>query len=173
MSQNDSVLNPGESKKFVYVGNLIPNQVNIQNLSDNPAMFTVISGTGSWRVWWAVPPNETLSIFVQWFNGIATFTNISMENASVSVGGDGIRPLQSVNEAAQITYSKEKPEMSAEPQTLDGDVFQYVLQCYDAAGNRHYYSGYYNEDWGRETIKAFLYDEAKRQGCNDCSCVLL
>jgi len=74
----------------------------------------------------------------------------------------------------EIAYSKEMPETSAEPREVDGyTVYQYVLRCYDAAGNASYYSGYYNDEWTRDEIKAFLYEEAVRQGCNDCACTLL
>lgn len=93
MAEDDNVVNPGQSKDFVYVGELIPNDVNIQNLSEaNTAIFTLKSGTEGWKLWWAVLANQTTTLTVEWFNGVATFSNISEEDASIRVFGEDIRP---------------------------------------------------------------------------------
>jgi hypothetical protein len=82
-----------------------------------------------------------------------------------------------MNDLPEITRSDEMPETAgASKQAEEQESRQYVLRCYDAAGNASYYSGYYHDGpngWPRDEIKTFLYEEAKRQGCNDCTCSLI
>jgi hypothetical protein len=85
-------LRPGETRKFAYVGNLIPNQVNIQNLSAQPASYKLESGTSGWMLYGNVAPSATAALLVQWPSGIATFSNGSPQ-ATIVIWGDGIRPF--------------------------------------------------------------------------------
>lgn len=89
--QDPSILDPGEERTFVYVGEMIPNQVLIRNFDMVEAQYWLQSGLEGWRYWGTVPPNETVSIMVEWFDGTALFHNGSGE-ASIGIGGDGIFP---------------------------------------------------------------------------------
>lgn len=90
--QNKSILGPGESGNFVYVGEMIPNQVNISNRNEfGPAEYSLESGQEGWKFFGTVPTAGESSILVQWFNGFATFHNLSRE-ADIEIGGNGIFP---------------------------------------------------------------------------------
>jgi hypothetical protein len=85
------VIEPGQSKEFVYVGELIPNQVLVKNLGDTEVQYWLTSGIDSWRLYNVVEGGRTQSIELQWMNGIATFTNED-GTSSIEIGGDGIFP---------------------------------------------------------------------------------
>lgn len=92
LSQNTSILEPGQSGNFAYLGELIPNQVDITNRNDEvDAPYTVESGRAGWKFFGNTPAAETTSILVQWFDGVATFQNLS-EVADIEISGDGIFP---------------------------------------------------------------------------------
>ncbi len=91
-ADDNSTIAPGQSKRFRYLGEFIPNQVSIQNLSPNAqSNYTVKSGPQSWTYFGFVPPRQTQSIYVQWPTGLATFTNTGGGN--IRVFGDGIFPV--------------------------------------------------------------------------------
>lgn len=95
-ASNPSIIPQGQSQTFIYVGNMIPNQVLIHNLStEASASYILESGTESWRFFGTVPPGLTVSIMVEWPTGKAAFTNNSVANASIYVFGNGIFPEQS------------------------------------------------------------------------------
>lgn len=85
------VVEPGESKQFVYVGELIPNQVLVKNLGDSQVQYFLTSGLDSWRLYDVVEGGRTQSLQVQWMDSIATFTNED-GTSSIEIGGDGIFP---------------------------------------------------------------------------------
>jgi hypothetical protein len=91
MADNDSNIAPGQSKTFIYVGQFIPNQVNIQNLSQtSQANYTVKSGPHPWTYYGLVPPGKTQAIQVHWPTGVAVFGNVG--GGTINVYGDGLRP---------------------------------------------------------------------------------
>ncbi len=94
MEQADnSVIPPGQSRTFIYVGNMIPAQVLIQNLSSgSSANFTLKSGPQPWTYFGNVAAGQTQSIYFQWPSGLAVFANTSPGGASIRVYGNGIRP---------------------------------------------------------------------------------
>ncbi len=92
--QNTSIVQPGEMKLFCYFGEMIPNQVLIQNLSsDRPAQYALHSGPKSWGFYGTIEPGGTASILVNWPTNQARFTNRSA-SANISVSGNGIFPAQ-------------------------------------------------------------------------------
>lgn len=96
MAANPSEIGPGESKLFQYFGEMIPNQMLIQNLSsDREAQFIAQSENAeeSWGYYDTVMPGQTASIWVRFPQSISRFTNRSGE-ASIIVGGDGIFPYK-------------------------------------------------------------------------------
>jgi hypothetical protein len=89
-----STITPGCGKDFIYAGELIPNQVSIQNLSTTEdATFTVTSGRQSWTFYGAARKGRTVSVQVRWPSGRARFVNNSVFAASILVSGDGIFPV--------------------------------------------------------------------------------
>ncbi len=89
----ESTITPGHGKDFLYVGEMIPNQVFIQNLSTTEdATFTVTSGTQSWTYYGAARKGKKVNIQVRWPSGRARFENNSVANASILVSGNGIFP---------------------------------------------------------------------------------
>lgn len=93
-SANTPVVGPGESKQFVYVGELIPNQVLVENLGNSEVQYYLSSGLDGWRLYNTIEGGRTQSLLVQWMDGIATFTNED-GTSSIAVGGDGIFPYDS------------------------------------------------------------------------------
>lgn len=90
---NPSIIAQGQSASFLYLGEMIPNQVLIHNLSTEfYADYILESGHGSWRFFGSIAPNTTASILVEWPSGKATFFNNSVANASIYVFGNGIFP---------------------------------------------------------------------------------
>jgi hypothetical protein len=53
------VVEPGESKQFVYVGELIPNQVLVKNLGDSQVQYWLSSGPEGWRLYDVVEGGRT------------------------------------------------------------------------------------------------------------------
>ncbi|HET9364383.1 MAG TPA: hypothetical protein VFP71_05250 [Candidatus Angelobacter sp.] len=94
MAQEDnSIIPPGQSKVFFYVGNMIPAQVLIQNLSPgSQASYRLKSGTQSWTYFGNLPAGHTQSIYVEWPTNTAVFTNASGGDVHIRVYGNGIRP---------------------------------------------------------------------------------
>lgn len=90
-----SIVKPGESKLFVYVGEMIPNQVLVQNLDpEKQANFIVRAVNDSrdeWGLFGVLKPGETISLLVQWPTE-ARFTNQAVVDSSFRVFGDGIFP---------------------------------------------------------------------------------
>jgi hypothetical protein len=100
--EDDSIIPSGQSKTFYYVGNLIPNQVLIQNLSPSSnANYTVKSGPHPWTYFSNIPAGGTQSILVQWPTSVAVFANASGGGVSIRVYGDGIRPATAEEAKAQ------------------------------------------------------------------------
>ncbi len=93
MSTPASVVEPGYTGQFVYVGELIPNQVLITNLGETEAEYWLVSGTEGWAYYGTVARGETSSIMVEWFSGVGTFGNPG--KSAIEIGGDGIFPYDS------------------------------------------------------------------------------
>jgi hypothetical protein len=92
LDRNKSILKPGESGNFVYVGEMIPNQVIVTNKGDDDAAYTLESGEEGWKLWGNLSGDKTTdTLTLQWFNGFATFTNLS-KDALIEIGGNGIFP---------------------------------------------------------------------------------
>jgi hypothetical protein len=92
MADDDSTIPSGQSKRFLYVGEFIPNQVNIQNLSQTSrANYTLKSGPQPWTYYGFVAPGGTQPILVHWPAGAAVFSNVG--TVSINVYGDGLRPV--------------------------------------------------------------------------------
>jgi hypothetical protein len=73
------------------VGEFIPNQVNIQNLSQtSQANYTLKSGSNSWTYYGFVAPGKTQAIQVHWPLAVAVFSNLG--GGTIFVYGDGLRP---------------------------------------------------------------------------------
>ena len=93
---NASIIERGQSGNFIYVGEMIPNQVLVHNLNTQYyADFILESGSPSWRLFGSVAPGSTLSLLVEWPTGKATFFNNSVADASIYVFGNGIFPNDS------------------------------------------------------------------------------
>jgi hypothetical protein len=84
-------IRPGQSAQFVYVGEMIPNQIDVKNLDDGETASYITEGGGSWRLYGEIPRMQTATIYVEWFGGIGRFYNIS-RGATIVVSGDGLRP---------------------------------------------------------------------------------
>ena len=108
---NPSIIAPGASHDFIYVGEMIPNQVIVTNLDTaSGASFEVTSGVKSWTYYGTVRKGGSVSVWVRWPSGRARFTNNSVANASIQVGGNGIFPatprLRAVKIKAKIKKKK-------------------------------------------------------------------
>lgn len=90
-----SSVGPGERKVFVYVGELIPNQVLVPNQSSSEQANFVMQGLGDaepeWKLFDIIEPGRTKSYLVQW-PARALFWNQGLFQSSIVVYGDGIFP---------------------------------------------------------------------------------
>ena len=93
-SVNTPIVEPKQSKQFVYVGELIPNQVLVKNLGDSEVQYYLSSGLNGWRLYNIVEGGRTQSLLVQWMDSVATFTNED-GTSSIEITGDGIFPYDS------------------------------------------------------------------------------
>jgi hypothetical protein len=93
MTSPSPIVEPGYTGQFVYVGEMIPNQVLIRNLGDTEAEYWLVSGKDGWAYYGSVPVGETSSILVEWFNSVGTFGNPG--RSAIEIGGDGIFPYDS------------------------------------------------------------------------------
>ncbi|MDQ2836867.1 MAG: hypothetical protein M3Y42_07060 [Actinomycetota bacterium] len=90
---------PGQSVTIVYVGEQIPNQLIMQNVDEfSPVQYSVAGTIGSgnkleptWKLVGLLPPKQTISLLVQWPNGIALVTSEDGQG-TIQLGGDGIFP---------------------------------------------------------------------------------
>jgi hypothetical protein len=93
---NPYVLGPGQIGDFIYVGELIPNQVLITNLNNaDSANFEMTSGLKAWSYYGSAGKGRTASVLVRWPSGRGRFRNTSVSGASIEIGGDGIFPANS------------------------------------------------------------------------------
>ena len=93
-AEDNSIILSGQSKRLRYLGELIPNQVFIQNLSKtSQANYTVKSGPRPWTYFGYVAPGGTQAIYVQWPTSVALFANSSGGGVNIKVYGDGIFPV--------------------------------------------------------------------------------
>ncbi|MBS1914585.1 MAG: hypothetical protein JST22_21560 [Bacteroidetes bacterium] len=93
---NPSEIGPGESKLFRYYGEMIPNQILIENLSTEFEAQYIVGGEvpeQGWHYFGTVAHGETASIWVNFPTTVSRFTNRSSA-ASIIVGGDGIFPFK-------------------------------------------------------------------------------
>lgn len=92
---HNSSVGPGEKKLFVYVGEMIPFQVYVQNQSaSDQANFTMQgadTGDSEWKLFQVLEPGETISYEVEWPSR-ALFWNQGLANSSILVYGFGIFP---------------------------------------------------------------------------------
>ena len=86
---------PGEFKDFVYRGDMIPNQVSVENLdAAHQANFVVQAvnhGIAGWKLFGIIDPGQTVHLMVEWPTE-ARFTNRSELQSSIRISGDGIFP---------------------------------------------------------------------------------
>jgi hypothetical protein len=91
----NSSVGPGETKLFVYVGEMIPFQVYVQNQSaSDQANFTMQgadSGGSEWKLFQVLDPGQTISYEVEWPSR-ALFWNQGLVPSSILVYGFGIFP---------------------------------------------------------------------------------
>ena len=93
---------PGEKKIFVYVGEMIPNQVLIKNVSQTEQANYIMQGLSShdsfpeWSFYGILRAGEAVSHWVQWPSSKVLFTNQGLFQSSIEVGGDGIFPQSGV-----------------------------------------------------------------------------
>jgi|SRR5690242_14339492 len=84
----------GQSKNFLYVGNLIPNQVNVMNTGTTPTEFTLTSRPAGWdyygRVLGNSQGNRQTALMVKFPNGKMTFHNVGPRKIEIS--GHFLRP---------------------------------------------------------------------------------
>jgi hypothetical protein len=90
-----STVGPGERKLFTYVGEMIPNQVFVQNQSTSEQANFVMQGVGNdqpeWKLFDILEAGRTRSYMVQWPTQ-ATFWNQGLFQSSIMVYGNGIFP---------------------------------------------------------------------------------
>ena len=87
------IVDPGERKVFVYVGEMIPNQVLITNMDSEREAQVVMQGLGEgdrpgWSWYDTILPGKTVSVWVSWPTKALVTNRGSF--AAVEVGGDGI-----------------------------------------------------------------------------------
>ena len=91
------IIAPGEVRDFVYRGDMIPNQVSVENLDGaHQANFVVQAlnhGIAGWKLFGIIDPGQTVQLLVEW-PVEARFTNRSELQSSIRVYGDGIFPKQ-------------------------------------------------------------------------------
>jgi hypothetical protein len=87
------IVAPGEIKDFVYRGEMIPNQVSVENLDGahqaNFVMQALNHGIAGWKLFGIIDPGQTVQLLVEW-PVEARFTNRSELQSSIRVHGDGI-----------------------------------------------------------------------------------
>ena len=87
------VVGPGERKMFTYVGEMIPNQVFIQNTSTTEQANYVMQGVGGagpeWKLFDILRAGETGQFQVQWPTK-ALFGNQGLFQSSIRVYSNGI-----------------------------------------------------------------------------------
>ena len=90
-----SSIGPGEKKLFTYLGELIPNQVFVQNESSTEQANFVMQGMNGaepeWKLYGVLRAGETVDYMVQW-PAQAIFTNQGLLQTSIRVYGNGIFP---------------------------------------------------------------------------------
>ncbi|HEU4561151.1 MAG TPA: hypothetical protein VFS20_25085 [Longimicrobium sp.] len=91
------IIAPGEIKDFVYRGDMIPNQVSVENLDQahqaNFVVQAVNHGVAGWKLFGIIEPGQTVQLLVEWPTE-ARFTNRSELQSNIRVYGDGIFPKQ-------------------------------------------------------------------------------
>lgn len=95
MSQtNPSIIPQGQSGRFRYLGEMIPNQVLIHNLNTQyGADYILQSGEHAWKLFGTIGPGQTISLLVEWPTSDATVFNNSVADSSIYVFGNGIFPV--------------------------------------------------------------------------------
>lgn len=90
-----STVGPNERKVFTYVGEMIPNQVFVQNQSTTQQANFVMQGIGDvepeWKLFEIIEPGRTKQYLVQWPTR-ALFWNQGLFQSSILVYGNGIFP---------------------------------------------------------------------------------
>jgi hypothetical protein len=98
MANDPMQLGPGEAGVFQYVGEQIPAQLLVTNLSQNQeADFYVTSGCsstrpaeGGWSFYGTMRAGETMSVWFEWPTAFATIVNRGDFGTSIEIGGNGI-----------------------------------------------------------------------------------
>lgn len=96
-TENPSEIGPGESKLFQYFGEMIPNQVIVENLSstsDAQFIMTTENTDGSWKYYGSISASQAASVWVEFPTSLFQVTNRGDSDASIIVGGDGIFPYK-------------------------------------------------------------------------------
>lgn len=92
-ADNPSIIAPGASQTFTYVGEQVPNAVTVINLDPvGQAGFRLTSGPAGWTLFGSVPAAGNVTLSVEWPSGQAVFTNDSVGNASIEISGAGLKP---------------------------------------------------------------------------------
>ena len=98
--KNPLNISTGQSVTVQYFGEQIPNQVIIVNLSkSNQANFIIQGATQEgeafgWSYYAAIEPGRSASVLVEWPSTVAVITNNSIDETTISIGGDGIFPFK-------------------------------------------------------------------------------
>jgi hypothetical protein len=85
-----SRIEPGQSQKFIYVGESIPNSIVVKNLGTTAAPFRLTSTSPGWLYYGRVGSRAGVFVSVEFPNGRFTVHNDGSK--PIEVGGDGIRP---------------------------------------------------------------------------------
>ncbi|HEX4302266.1 MAG TPA: hypothetical protein VHZ78_05705 [Rhizomicrobium sp.] len=92
-SSEPGVIAPGQTQKFIYVGNMIPAQLIVTNTDQkNQASYRLSGGeTGGWTLFGVLAPASSVSLLLQWPSGRGQVNNSSAK-ADLYVHGNGFRP---------------------------------------------------------------------------------
>ncbi len=96
---NPLQVSQGGSIAVVYLGEMIPNQLLITNLSTSESADFIIQGADSqgspvgWSYFSPLGAGETASVLVKWPTSTAVIFNNSVNDVTIAVGGNGIFPM--------------------------------------------------------------------------------
>jgi len=85
-------IEPGQSRSFRYIGNLVPNEISVGNLSPTEgAEFRLTSDPPCWWYYYALPANRKTSILVNFPSSQLTCHDIGP--GPIILSGDWIEPI--------------------------------------------------------------------------------
>jgi hypothetical protein len=84
-------IEPGQSKEFRYIGNLIPNQLNVKNLDAHEGGFSLTSVPHGWVYHGRLAPNGLVALLVQFPRTNFIFSNSPA--GPIEVSGENVVPV--------------------------------------------------------------------------------